>query len=197
MKKLILLSAAVCSLATASFATKHTITTSNFMFAPSTGVTVALGDTVEWVLAGGTHTSTSTTIPSGAAPWDQNLSSTTPFIYVPTVAGTYNYHCTIHSSMTGEFTVTGSTAGVNPVVSASLFKMFPNPATASVRLQFMKQGGAVSVVLTDMSGKTILTKEYASATDVNIDVKNVPAGIYVIAAQQDGRAYKEQLQIAH
>ncbi|MEI8280559.1 MAG: PKD domain-containing protein [Bacteroidota bacterium] len=82
-----------------------------------------LGDTVKWVWATGSHTTTSTTIPGGAAPWDQNINSaSTSFMYIPTVTGTYNYQCTPHASfgMTGSFTV-------NPCTT-------PSPATITGHL---------------------------------------------------------------
>ena len=126
MKKNLLLSAAICCITATSFATTHTITAGGTSFSPPSGVTVNLGDTVKWVWSSGTHTSTSTTIPSGAASWSGNLNSgSTSFIYVPTVAGTYNYQCNFHFSMgmTGVFTVVGST-GVSPVsASAPLFSI--------------------------------------------------------------------------
>ncbi|MEI7801668.1 MAG: hypothetical protein WCI97_03375, partial [Bacteroidota bacterium] len=65
-----------------------------------------LGDTVKWVWVSGTHTTTSTSIPAGATAWDHNMSSSsTSFIYVPNVSGTYNYHCSIHTTMLGSFVV--------------------------------------------------------------------------------------------
>ena len=196
MKQNLLLLAAICCIATGTFATTHTITTSNFMFSPSSGITVNIGDTVKWVLASGTHTSTSTTIPSGAASWDVTLSST-PFIYVPTVVGTYSFHCTIHSSMTGSFTVVNTTGVTHPATTALLFNMFPNPASSSVKLQFSQNDQPVSVLLTDMSGKAVLSKEYAASAEANIDIKNIPAGIYFVTAKQNGNEYKQQLQVAH
>jgi len=197
MRKNLLLSAAICCIAAASFATTHTITASGTSFSPSSGVTVHLGDTVKWVLAGGSHTSTSTSVPSGAATWNQTLSST-PFIYVPSVVGAYAYQCNFHASMgmTGTFTVIGSTGATTVPAPASLFSMFPNPAAQTVRLNFVQQG-PVSVMLTDMNGKIFLNKDFASSADAIIDVKNVPAGIYVVAAKQGGDEYKQQLQVTH
>jgi len=75
-------------------------------FSPSS-TTVTLGDTVRWQWVAGFHTTTSTTIPSGAASWNQTMSSAGSFDYVPAVTGTYNYWCVPHSpAMAGTFTVT-------------------------------------------------------------------------------------------
>ena len=200
MRKIFILSAAICCMATASFATTHTITAAGMTFTPSSGVTVNMGDTVKWVWGSGTHTTTSVTVPAGAANWSGNLtSSSTSFIYVPTVAGTYDYQCNFHVSMgmIGTFTVIGS-AGVTPLAAnTSMFNMFPNPASGSVKLRFTQKDQPVSVILTDMSGKTLFSKEYTVSASINIDVKNIPAGMYVVTAKQNGHEYKQQLQITH
>jgi plastocyanin len=92
----------------AANATTHIITAQDFSFTPSS-VTANLGDTIEWDWVSGNHTTTSTTIPAGAAGWSHSLNSqdgNNSFIYVPTVTGTYNYKCNIHpTQMTGSFTV--------------------------------------------------------------------------------------------
>ena len=203
MKKNLLLLAAICCIATGSFATTHTITAGaggGTSFAPSSGVTVSIGDTVKWVWVTGTHTTTSVTVPAGAATWSSNLNSgSTSFIYVPTVVGTYDYQCNFHASMgmTGTFSVINTT-GVTPVAATpQLFNVFPNPASGSVKLQFIQRDQPVSVIVTDMSGKTLISKEYTTSSSVTVDVKNIPAGIYVVTAKQNGHEYKQQLQVNH
>jgi len=75
-------------------------------FSPSSA-TIFLGDTVRWQWAGGFHTSTSTSVPGGAATWNQSMTSAAGnFDYIPSVTGTYNYQCTPHAPvMVGTFTV--------------------------------------------------------------------------------------------
>jgi plastocyanin len=89
------------------YATKHVVTTQNFFFSPVNLPNVFVGDTIRWVWVNGVHTTTSTTIPPGAATWDAPISFTSQsFEYKITVAGTYNYRCTPHvaSGMIGSFT---------------------------------------------------------------------------------------------
>ena len=93
------------------YSVKHTILVGNFYFNPSSLPDVTLGDTIRWQWVQGTHTTTSTTIPGGAASWDEPISSSnTSYEYKPTVEGTYNYVCTPHASMgqVGSFTVTAA-----------------------------------------------------------------------------------------
>lgn len=88
-------------------ATTYNVSVANFSFTPAS-VVMNLGDTITWNWSAGAHTTTSTTIPSGATTWDQPITqSNTSFTYVPTKVGTYNYKCTPHSSlgMVGSFTV--------------------------------------------------------------------------------------------
>lgn len=77
-------------------------------FVPASGIAINIGDTIRWEWDNGFHTTTSTTIPAGAASWDEPIDAgNTSFIYVPTVGGTYHYTCLPHSSMgmDGSFTV--------------------------------------------------------------------------------------------
>jgi plastocyanin len=65
MKKLLQKSLVlIAGFAFASFAnaTTHVVTVQNFSFAPSS-FTALVGDTVEWEWVGGSHTTTSLTIP--------------------------------------------------------------------------------------------------------------------------------------
>jgi plastocyanin len=81
-------------------AVKWIVNVQNFSFSPSNLPNVAVGDTIRWVWVSGTHTTTSSTIPGGAASWDEPItSSNQDYEYPVTVAGTYNYVCTPHAGM--------------------------------------------------------------------------------------------------
>lgn len=83
--------------------TKYTVTVNSSNFSPNS-LNVNVGDTIMWVLGSGNHTTTSTSVPSGAATWDSPINgTTTSFTYVVSVIGTYNYKCTPHG-FTGSFT---------------------------------------------------------------------------------------------
>jgi plastocyanin len=89
----------------------HVVTVENFQFSPST-FSATIGDIVRFTWVNGFHTSTSTSVPAGAAPWDQVISSATPtFDYTITATGAYAYKCTPHElmGMVGTFSVTGVT----------------------------------------------------------------------------------------
>src|SRR6185503_20812570 len=90
------------------------------------------------------------TIPAGAAAWNSNInSSTKTFVYVPAVTGTYNYHCTIHSTtMLGNFTVNCPTPSVT--ISAGGSTTFCNGGSVTLSTtgvyttyQWKKDGGNI------------------------------------------------------
>jgi plastocyanin len=66
---------------------------------------VVIGDnnTVTWTNNDPSiHTVTSTTVPTGAAPFDSGyLDTGDTFTYTFQVAGVYEYHCQLHPWMTG------------------------------------------------------------------------------------------------
>lgn len=78
-------------------ATTWTVTVQNFAFVNSPS-TVTVGDTIVWMWSSGSHTTTSTSVPTGAATWSSPIDASTPmFMYVVEVAGNYDYHCIPHA----------------------------------------------------------------------------------------------------
>jgi plastocyanin len=84
-------------------AATHHVTIQSMSFSPSQ-LTIAPGDTVTWTLQTGFHTTTSDTgvWDSGGMGAGQTFSHTFPS------AGTFPYHCEIHSMMTAVITVAAS-----------------------------------------------------------------------------------------
>ena len=82
----------------------------DFAFTP-TKVSPPLGGSVQWTFAAAnfaTHTASAAT---GLALWDSGFHSAgTTYTYASTVAGTFTYHCNIHTFMT-------ATVGVTPRVA--------------------------------------------------------------------------------
>jgi plastocyanin len=96
------------------FSMKWVVTVANFQFTPSSISNVSPGDTIRWEWVSGTHTTTSTSVPAGAATWDAPIDAVNTFYEYPaTVVGTYNYHCMHHPSMTASFTVVGFVPTLN------------------------------------------------------------------------------------
>jgi plastocyanin len=114
---------------TGLFATKYIINVQEFTFTPNSIATVKIGDTVHWNWINGMHTTTSTTIPAGAASWNQVIDlNNTGFDYIPSVVGVYNYKCTPHESlgMIASFTVITAN-GITVIPPVSDILIYPNP----------------------------------------------------------------------
>ena len=136
-----------------SYAAVFNVTVANFAFTPNS-LNVSVGDTIVWTWVSGNHTSTSLSVPPGAMPWDTAISQTSPgFGYVVTTAGTYDYHCRIHASMTG--TITATTSGItSPDLFASLdLKRIGNDAYNIS--YFVPQSSNVKITLFDLTGRTV------------------------------------------
>jgi plastocyanin len=98
------------------------VTIKNYSFMPS-AITIAQGDTVKWTWAG-PDTNHSVTADSGQADsWDSdptgtaltiNHSTGDTFSHTFNTAGTFTYHCKIHSYMTGKVTVVLPGSGPPP-----------------------------------------------------------------------------------
>lgn len=79
----------------------------NFTFAPET-FTATVGDTIRFIWDIGSHTTTSTSVPAGAAAWDSPIGgANTQFDYKTTQKGNYSFKCTPHEGlgMVGNFVV--------------------------------------------------------------------------------------------
>ena len=173
------------------------ITAGNFQFSPS-NTTLNLGDTVMFMWHDDTHTTTSTTVPAGAATWDSPLDAThTSFIYVPTVAGTYTYHCIPHASMgmTGQFSVQFATM-VPTVDNPVAFMFWPNPATSSTHIRFAQNQPAVTINVTDIIGNIILTHDYSDVSETDLDLSHLPQGRYLLYATDGNILYTENLIVS-
>jgi len=82
----------------------NTVTIQNFAFSPAS-ITVKKGTKVTWTNKDSTtHTVTETDSQKG--PDSGNLSPGNSYSFTFDTAGTYHYHCSIHTTMTGTVTVT-------------------------------------------------------------------------------------------
>jgi plastocyanin len=169
------------------YATKFSVDVRDFEFSPSTLLNVRIGDTIHWEWKSGSHTTTSKTIPAGAASWDKPISSTnTSFDYIPTVIGIYSYKCTPHESMgmIGSFTVSTPSGIAEGLLNASIL-LYPNPFVDKITIRV--QTGATTrldqVRICDVSGKIL--REYSFADwDAKLgkvlSLKDLPVGILLI-----------------
>ena len=179
----------------AARATIIKVTVQNFSFSPAS-FTANIGDTVKWVWVAGTHTTTSLTIPGGAASWNNPVTSTdTVFEYKITTAGTYNYWCAIHTTMMeGSFTV-GPT-GVNIVSKSSgvFAKLYPNPASHVLNIHLNNTPNNNSFIVTDVQGKVVL-KTTLTNEDNAINISEWGKGIYFYMLKNSDEEMKGKFEV--
>lgn len=193
MKKItFLLLFTLISLSKNSDAAMVPVTAENFVFNPA-NVVVNVGDTIMWVWGSGFHTTTSTGIPVGAAPWDAPIDQTNMmFMYQVTVEGEYEYICSFHESMgmTAHITVLG-TSGI-PKVSEMQAKIINNLVQRDLEIKF-NSGKNWQVELRSLTGAMV--KQFSFATEAGrtevFPVADLPNGIYIVRLS-DGQATRSQ-----
>ncbi|MDP4189721.1 MAG: T9SS type A sorting domain-containing protein [Bacteroidota bacterium] len=182
------------------YAVKHIIHVQNFSFNPSSLSSVSLGDTIKWVWVNGTHTTTSTTIPLGAASWDNPInSSDSVFEYVPIVTGVFNYKCIFHASMgmIGSFTVL-ETNGVSENQSVPVINIYPNPSKEGITLEYDNSFyGLKEIQVYDFSGKMIKEIQVLPVhgnSKIDMDVSTLPRGtFYIKLIDTSGKVFSKEM----
>ena len=121
--------------------TMYNIAISNFAFSPS-ALTVKKGDTVTWTNQdSASHTVTSD---SGSELSSSTLPQGGTYSHTFTVAGTYNYHCSIHTMMKGTIIVQDSNSQSMQTQSNSGSSGSSGGSAAIPSLKHQPQGPAFS-----------------------------------------------------
>ena len=179
---------------------KHTVNSGNFYYTPAT-LTINLGDTVEWVNDGGTHNVNATTNTiTGASfnnPESFTSNSTTGSILLTrkfTVAGTYNYDCSVgqHAAngMTGTIIVDPTPASIDEFSSSSIssFNLFlTNDRHLNITFGFTKEAQVGEISFYNLPGQYVSSQTIGVTTGANqhsiaLD-SNIPRGFYLVAVQ--------------
>lgn len=164
-------------------ATIHDVIVSNNSFTPSV-LSVMVGDTVRWSLAQGTHTTTSSIVPSGAATWNHTFSGPgDQFEYKVTVAGNYGYICSFHGGMAGGFTAS-STASVSHLDDNVILKAFPNPFKSKLSIP---NKTADNIEILNVLGESVKSVAVNSNEKFTVlDLSELKKGVYFYVLKQEG-----------
>lgn len=183
-----------------AFGANATVNVANNTFTDATSntstTTITAGDMVTWTLASGSgaHTITSGSNCSPDGKFDSgNKNAGQSFSFTFATAGTYNYYCTYHCSMgmKGQVVVNAKT-GLRQATEAALaeLKSYPNPFSSEVTLSYtLPKAGEVSIVITDVTGKTVQLINHNAAEGLNtetVDVTALPKGMYIAKLSSDG-----------
>ena len=205
MKKIYLLITTLLFLKS-SFATTHLIEIVDNQFSPAT-INAVVGDTIQWKWKGDFHTTTSTDIPNGAAPWNSAIHNKGHiFKYKVTVEGTYNYICKIHAplGMTGIITVTGALPvvlnnfGISPTkTNGALIAWSTATETNTDHFEIMRSTDDKNfekVTSIPAAGNSSTVHNY-SYTDNAIPANYRYAYYYLSIADADGKKTVSQIKI--
>ena len=191
MKKISLLGLLLLLLAGTSMATTHTIqvgVSGGLTFSPNSITTVVVGDVIHWVWVSGSHTTTSISVPNGAATWSSNITSgTTSFDYTVTQPGTYDYQCNPHSGsgMTGSFVASVSTPVIDKTSEVySSFQFTSNPVADQLGMKFSSsQSFKANLLVFDANGKEKMNKKLevlSGDNNFSFPASNFPKGVYYL-----------------
>ena len=172
-----------------AFAVKWTVQVSNFAFTPANLPGVAVNDTIKWVWVSGGHTTTSSSIPAGAASWDELITSAnTQYEYKVTVSGTYNYVCTPHAGMGMVASFTAS--GASPTLTVSPQNQSVSAATGSTSFSVTSNSSwsassnaAWCSVTPSGSGNGTIGADYETNSSVNQRIATITVIVSGLPAQ--------------
>ena len=90
---------------------------------------------------------------------------------------------------------TSSTTAIGDIEVRSWFKMYPNPNSGDFIMDFTDlQGKSVTLAIFDMNGRQVYVKEM-EGDNVPLSI-DLPAGVYMVTAQSDGKTFKQKLIIS-
>ena len=155
----------------------------DFAFSP-TAVTIGPNDSVTWNWVGSaSHSSTS----ANTTPlWDSGiLAHGATFSHTFNSAGTFPYHCLVHSFMTASVTVQSqTTTNVPPTVAITTptnGATFPAPWTGTIKATVGDSDGTVTKV-DFMAGTKLLGTITNPPGNTSLMVSNLAAGSYTLTA---------------
>ena len=162
--------------------------------------TINAGDMVTWTVASGSaaHTITSGSNCTSDGKFDSgNKKAGETFSFTFNTVGTYPYFCSYHCSMgmVGTVVVTAKT-GLRQATEAALaeLKSYPNPFSSEVTLSYtLPKAAEMSIVITDVTGKTVQVISHTAAEGLNtekINVSTLPKGMYIAKLSTEGTTSK-------
>ena len=166
----------------------HIVSVQEFEFVNSPSI-VNVGDTIRWVWVNGSHTTTATAVPAGAASWDSPIDSSDPeFEYVVTEPGSYSYVCVPHSDeMSESFTAVGLTSNGNPTAGENVFAVKLESNDLVNVVYSVPQTAPVSIGLYDLTGKQLKSSakqiQSPGTYSYNVAIDDVKSGMYFVVVQ--------------
>ena len=155
-----------------------------------------MGDTIRWTWMDGTHTTTSTSIPTGATTWNAPLDVDYPeYKYVVTVAGQYQYDCIYHAAMGMTGSITANPTGITPIsgnvpIQYKLYQNYPNPFNPTTIIKFdLPANSNVKLTVYDIAGNEVARlvnqQLQAGSYSFNWNASAISSGVYLYKLQTE------------
>lgn len=80
-------------------------------------------------------------------------------------------------------TIVPDATGIANINESTTFAMYPNPAKDKVTIDWKANVGKANVVITDISGKTVYSNEFATSQKAELNLQNLHKGFYFITIE--------------
>lgn len=91
-------------------------------------------------------------------------------------------------------TITPIPTGINDIDSDNTFALYPNPASQSVSVNW-NGAHVANIIITDITGKQILTSSLAANSTKQIDISTLTKGLYFVTVECNGQKTTQKLLI--
>ena len=89
-----------------------------------------------------------------------------------------------------------NTMGINEVEKNNGIKVYPNPASKEINIEFNKLlSENTTVSLTDLSGKKVFSKTYINLDKITINTAALPKGIYILSVKSEQGNFSQKIII--
>ena len=95
------------------------------------------------------------------------------------VAGVYDV---VFNAVSGEYVFSPSTSVRDNFIHPDQINVFPNPSADFVNIQIegVELGSTVSVVVYDISGKQLMSRQFSTTNEMRVDVSGLQSGNYIL-----------------
>ena len=83
-----------------------------------------------------------------------------------------------------------------PVSGLTEIKVYPNPTTGMVNIEFTGTGRKTEVLVTNLVGAEIFRKEITDAANYQIDLSNQGSGVYLLKISNNNRQYINKIVLS-
>ncbi|MBS1534533.1 MAG: T9SS type A sorting domain-containing protein [Bacteroidetes bacterium] len=86
-----------------------------------------------------------------------------------------------------------SCALANPTFTEGSLTIFPNPAQDEINIHFKENQSQMIAQMIDMQGRIVLHESFQNNQHFTLDIKNLPAGMYLLKIQTDKQTFTQKI----